>query len=519
MVERDEHRSVQLVSCYQIENEGRQMEYMLEMNHIDKSFPGVKALSDVTLKVKPGEVHVLLGENGAGKSTLVKILAGVYRKDAGEIILGGQKVDYSSTNEASKLGISMIYQELNMIPDLTVAENIFVNREYLKGWPKHVDWEKMNSEAAKALKKLNAKISPMQKVKELTTAQKQMVEIARAISADSRIIIMDEPTASLTENEIGELFKQIRLLSKEKVSIIYISHRLNEVKEIGDRVTVLRDGQYIGTRDIEEAETDDLIRMMVGREITQFFPKTVAKKGKEALRVEHVRRKNVLHDISFSVHEGEVLGFSGLIGSGRTELMRAIYGADTDVSGSVYVEGKKADISSPQMAVESGIALLAEDRKNLGAVLNFPIYQNITLASMDRFSANSIIDHKAERGRSQELFSMFNVKAPSIDTVTRSLSGGNQQKVLLAKWFCRDAKVIILDEPTRGIDVGSKVEIYEFINELAGQGKAVIMVSSDLPEVLAMSDRIAVMREGRLTGILDREEATQEKIMKMATLG
>lgn len=519
MVERDEHRSVQLVSCHQIENEGRQMEYMLEMNHIDKSFPGVKALSDVTLKVKPGEVHVLLGENGAGKSTLVKILAGVYRKDAGEIILGGQKVDYSSTNEASKLGISMIYQELNMIPDLTVAENIFVNREYLKGWPKHVDWQKMNSEAAKALKRLNAKISPMQKVKELTTAQKQMVEIARAISADSRIIIMDEPTASLTENEIGELFKQIRLLSKEKVSIIYISHRLNEVKEIGDRVTVLRDGQYIGTRDIEEAETDDLIRMMVGREITQFFPKTVAKKGKEALRVEHVRRKNVLHDISFSVHEGEVLGFSGLIGSGRTELMRAIYGADTDVSGSVYVEGKKADISSPKMAVESGIALLTEDRKNLGAVLNFPIYQNITLASMDRFSANSIIDHKAERGRSQELFSMFNVKAPSIDTVTRSLSGGNQQKVLLAKWFCRDAKVIILDEPTRGIDVGSKVEIYEFINELARQGKAVIMVSSDLPEVLAMSDRIAVMREGRLTGILDREEATQEKIMKLATLG
>jgi ABC-type sugar transport system ATPase subunit len=495
------------------------MEYMLEMNHIDKRFPGVQALSDVTLKVKPGEVHVLLGENGAGKSTLVKILAGVYRKDAGEIILGGQKVDYSSTNDASKLGISMIYQELNMIPDLTVAENIFINREHLKGWPKHIDWEKMNSEAAKALKKLNANISPTQKARRLTTAQKQMVEIARAISADSRIIIMDEPTASLTEKEIAELFRQIRLLSEENVSIIYISHRLNEVKEIGDRVTVLRDGQYIGTRDIKEADTDDLIQMMVGREITQFFPKCVAKKGKEALRVENLSRKNVLHDISFSVHEGEVLGFSGLIGSGRTELMRAIYGADGDVSGRVYVDGKEAKVSSPKLAVQNGIAFLTEDRKNLGAILSFPIYQNITLASMDQFSRNSVIDHQAERSRSEELFSMFNIKAPSIDTVTRSLSGGNQQKVLLARWFCRDAKIIILDEPTRGIDVGSKVEIYEFINELAGQGKAIIMVSSDLPEVLAMSDRIAVMREGRLTGILDREEATQEKIMKLATLG
>lgn len=495
------------------------MEYMLEMNHVHKKFPGVQALSDVTLKVKPGEVHVLLGENGAGKSTLMKILAGVYPKDSGEIILGGRKEEYSSTNEAARLGISMIYQELNMIPDLTVAENIFINREYLKGAPKHIDWEKMNSEAAKALDKLNANISPSRRVRELTTAQRQMVEIARSISANARIIIMDEPTASLTDNEIGELFKQIRLLREDGVSIIYISHRLNEVREIGDRVTVLRDGQFIATEEIKEVTTDELIRMMVGREISQFFPKYVAEKGQEALRVEGLSRRNVLHNISFTVHEGEVLGFSGLIGSGRTELMRAIYGADRNVIGTIFVGGKPVRITSPEMAVQKGIALLTEDRKNLGSILNFPVFQNITLASMDLFSRNSVIDHQAERRRSQELFDMFNVKAPSIDTIARSLSGGNQQKTLLARWFCRDPKVIILDEPTRGIDVGSKVEIYQFINELAKQGKAIIMVSSDLPEVLAMSDRIAVMREGRLTGILHREEATQEKIMKLATLG
>lgn len=493
------------------------MEYRLSMNNINKTFPGVQALSNVKLDLVPGEVHVLLGENGAGKSTLMKILAGVYPPDQGEILINGQKVVINNTGDAASLGISMIYQELNLIPDLTVVENIFINRELIQGWPGRYNWKEMNRQAGEILADLNLAIDPGNYIRDLSVAQQQMVEIVRSISSNSQIIIMDEPTAALAEQEITELFKQIKLLKEKTVSIIYISHRLPEVKEIGDRVTVLRDGKYVSTEDAKRVKTEQLIKMMVGRDIKEFFPKEDTEKGSEVLRVKNLNRKGVLEDISFSLRQGEVLGFAGLMGSGRTELMRAIFGADQGVEGKVYVKGTELVIDSPETAVKNGIALLTEDRKSSGLILNFAVYQNISLATLEKYAPGGVIDQKREKKRSGELVAALKIKTPGLETVVNSLSGGNQQKVILARWLCRNAEIIILDEPTRGIDVGAKVEIYQLINQLTKQGKAVIMVSSDLPEILAMSDRIAVMYEGKLNGILSREEAGPEKIMQLAT--
>lgn len=493
------------------------MEYRLSMNNINKTFPGVQALSNVKLDLVPGEVHVLLGENGAGKSTLMKILAGVYPPDQGEILINGQKVVINNTGDAASLGISMIYQELNLIPDLTVVENIFINRELIQGWPGRYNWKEMNRQAGEILADLNLAIDPGNYIRDLSVAQQQMVEIVRSISSNSQIIIMDEPTAALAEQEITELFKQIKLLKEKTVSIIYISHRLPEVKEIGDRVTVLRDGKYVSTEDAKRVKTEQLIKMMVGRDIKEFFPKEDTEKGSEVLRVKNLKRKGVLDDISFSLQQGEVLGFAGLMGSGRTELMRAIFGADQGVEGKIYVKGTELVIDSPETAVKNGIALLTEDRKSSGLILNFAVYQNISLATLEKYAPRGVIDQKRERKRAGELVAALKIKTPGLETVVNSLSGGNQQKVILARWLYRNAEIIILDEPTRGIDVGAKVEIYQLINQLTKQGKAVIMVSSDLPEILAMSDRIAVMYEGKLNGILSREEAGPEKIMQLAT--
>ncbi|MCG8514396.1 MAG: sugar ABC transporter ATP-binding protein [Halanaerobiales bacterium] len=493
------------------------MEYRLSMNKINKTFPGVQALSNVKLDLVPGEVHVLLGENGAGKSTLMKILAGVYPPDQGEILINGQKVVINNTGDAASLGISMIYQELNLIPDLTVVENIFINRELIQGWPGRYNWKEMNRQAGEILADLNLAIDPGNYIRDLSVAQQQMVEIVRSISSNSKIIIMDEPTAALAEQEITELFKQIKLLKEKTVSIIYISHRLPEVKEIGDRVTVLRDGKYVSTEDAKRVKTEQLIKMMVGRDIKEFFPKEDTEKGSEVLRVKNLKRKGVLDDISFSLQQGEVLGFAGLMGSGRTELMRAIFGADQGVEGKIYVKGTELVIDSPETAVKNGIALLTEDRKSSGLILNFAVYQNISLATLEKYAPRGVIDQKRERKRAGELVVALKIKTPGLETVVNSLSGGNQQKVILARWLYRNAEIIILDEPTRGIDVGAKVEIYQLINQLTKQGKAVIMVSSDLPEILAMSDRIAVMYEGKLNGILSREEAGPEKIMQLAT--
>ncbi len=493
------------------------MEYRLSMNNINKTFPGVQALSNVKLDLVPGEVHVLLGENGAGKSTLMKILAGVYPPDQGEILINGQKVVINNTGDAASLGISMIYQELNLIPDLTVVENIFINRELIQGWPGRYNWKEMNRQAGEILADLNLAIDPGNYIRDLSVAQQQMVEIVRSISSNSQILIMDEPTAALAEQEITELFKQIKLLKEKTVSIIYISHRLPEVKEIGDRVTVLRDGKYVSTEDAKRVKTEQLIKMMVGRDIKEFFPKEDTEKGSEVLRVKNLKRKGVLDDISFSLQQGEVLGFAGLMGSGRTELMRAIFGADQGVEGKVYVKGTELVIDSPETAVKNGIALLTEDRKSSGLILNFAVYQNISLATLEKYAPRGVIDQKREKKRAGELVAALKIKTPGLETVVNSLSGGNQQKVILARWLYRNAEIIILDEPTRGIDVGAKVEIYQLINQLTKQGKAVIMVSSDLPEILAMSDRIAVMYEGKLNGILSREEAGPEKIMQLAT--
>ena len=491
---------------------------LLRMRGITKIFPGVVALDGVDFDLNEGEVHVLLGENGAGKSTLMKILAGIYSADQGEILIHGKPVVFQNAKDAAEHGISIIHQEFNLIPHLSVAENIFIGREPIKGWPARIDFEQMNAATAEILRSFNLDLKPTDIVGELSVAMRQMVEIARAISTKSKIIIMDEPTAAITEQEIAELFSHIEQLKEQGVGIIYISHRLSEVLEIGDRVSVLRDGKYVGTRNAKETDTDELIRMMVGREITTFYPKESVEIGEEILASD-VSRPGYLKDISFSVRRGEVLGVAGLMGSGRTELMRAIFGADRGVSGQLFINGREIDLAnhSPEKSVKSGLAFLTEDRKGSGLLLNLAVHVNLTLAGLGRLTRFGVIDKRAETDASLDLVKLLDIKTPSIGTSVNSLSGGNQQKVILARWLFNNADIIILDEPTRGIDVGAKVEIYSIINELVSEGKAVIMVSSDLPEVLSLSDRIMVLCQGTLAGIVERDEASQERIMELAT--
>ena len=491
---------------------------ILTMKGIDKSFPGVHALDHVDLELRKGEVHALMGENGAGKSTLMKVLTGIYHKDSGTITYEGREVEFSNPREAQDAGIVIVHQELNMLGHLTVAQNIFIGREYMKG--KLIDDKKMNEEARKLFDQLGIDIDPTETMSRLTVGKQQMCEIAKAISHEAKVIVFDEPSAALTEAEIEELFKIIRDLRNKQMGIIYISHRMDEIKVITDRVTVMRDGGYVGTLITKDCTKDDIINMMVGRVIYE-DPKTesaVAKDAPVVLKVEHLNAGRMVKDVSFELRKGEILGFSGLMGAGRTETMRALFGADPKQSGDIYVNGEKIEVRTPQDAVRHGIGYLSEDRKRYGIVVDKSVAENSTMASLENYMKGMFIDKKKENDAAQKYVDLLRTKTPGVDQLVVNLSGGNQQKVVIAKWLVRNCDILIFDEPTRGIDVGAKSEIYQLMNELVEEGKSIIMVSSEMTEILRMSDRIVVMCEGRKTGELGIEEATQERIMHAATL-
>ena len=495
---------------------------ILTMKGIDKSFPGVHALDHVDLEVRRGEVHALMGENGAGKSTLMKVLTGIYKKDSGTITYEGKEVEFQNTREAQDAGVVIVHQELNMIGDLTVAQNIFIGREPKKGI--RIDDKKMIEDSRALFDELHIDINPREKMNELTVGKQQMCEIAKAISHNAKLIIFDEPSAALTEKEIADLFNIIRDLRKKNLGIVYISHRMDEIKVITDRVTVMRDGCYVGTLVTKDCTKEDIINMMVGRVIYE-EPKTHSMVPKDApvvLKVENLNAGRMVQDVSFELRKGEILGFSGLMGAGRTETARAIFGADPKQSGKISVMGKdgqlhEVTINSPQDAVKAGIGYLSEDRKRYGIVVEKSITENSTLASMENFCNGPFINKAKEKKAAEKYIKELATKTPSADQLVVNLSGGNQQKVVIAKWLVRNSDILIFDEPTRGIDVGAKNEIYKLMNKLISEGKSIIMISSEMTEILRMSDRIVIMCEGRKTGELMIEEATQERIMDKAT--
>lgn len=494
-------------------------ETVLEMKNITKRFPGVVALDHAQLTLKKGEVHVLLGENGAGKSTLIKIITGAYTADEGEIFLDGQPVKIESPLHAQKLGISAVYQEFNLIPELDAAKNIFLGKELMVGHTMQLDSREMYRRSEEYLREIGANINPKVPIKSLGVASQQMVEIAKAISSDCRILILDEPTAVLTNQEIEKLFETIDVLKKRGVAIVFISHRLEEINRIGDKVTVMRDGSYISTVDVEKGrlDVDYLVKLMVGREITNKFPKEIVPIGEEILKVENLNRKGVLKNITFSLHRGEILGIGGLVGAGRTEVVKAIFGADPIDSGEITVFGKKAVIKQPLDAIRRGIGLVPESRKTEGLNLGMTIKDNIIMTSVGKISKFGIINKEKRKSIPMQLQKELRIVAPTINQYVGNLSGGNQQKVVLGKWIASNSKIVFFDEPTRGIDVGAKVEVYQLMNKLVQEGAGIIMISSELPELLAMSDRIIVMHEGHITGELSREEADQEKVLKLAS--
>ena len=491
-------------------------EHILELKHISKSFSGVEVLHEVSFELWPGEVHALLGENGAGKSTLVKIMTGVHQPDKGEILLNGEPVHFSDARESRQAGIAAIYQELTLFPDLDVAENIFVGRQPI-GLGRRVDWRKLYAEAGKLLESLGVKLDLKQKARNLSIAQQQMVEIARAFSIKARILIMDEPTSSLTLSEVADLFRLVRRLRAEGTAIIFISHRLEELFEIGDRVTVLRDGSYVGTQLMKDITRDDLIRMMVGRTITNLFPKQDVRAGEVVLKVENLARAGSFQDVSFELRRGEILGMAGLVGAGRTNVARALFGVEPPTEGRLQVDGREVVITSPQQAIELGLAYVPEDRQLHGLIPAMDITSNISLPRLNQYARMGWLQDKSELKSSYEAARQMEVRANNIWQLTRELSGGNQQKVVLAKWLSTKPHILILDEPTRGIDVGTKAAVHELMSKLAAEGMAILMISSELPEILGMSDRIIVMREGHVTGQYARAEATQEKIISAAT--
>ncbi|HDQ0381339.1 TPA: sugar ABC transporter ATP-binding protein [Escherichia coli] len=495
-------------------------ETFLQMKHITKRFPGVLALNDVQFSLRRGEVHALLGENGAGKSTLMKILSGVYQPDEGEIIFEDKPVSFSDPLSAQNVGITIIHQEFNLFPELTVEENIFIGREFCKKNRWRLDEKQQRQATIEILQKLNLAIKPDTLVADLTVAQQQMVEIAKAISVNARILIMDEPTAALTETEIESLFRVTRLLKEQGTGIVYISHRLEELALIADRATVMRDGQYISTVDYECVKISDLIAMMVGRDLGNIYPRREALQQRiPVLEVNGLTRKGVLNDINFTLYRGEILGFAGLMGAGRTELARAILGADSIDSGTLKLNGKETVIKDISDAIQQGISYLTEDRKKEGLALNLSVERNIMLGNYPEYSDRfGNVDSRRCQQTSEEQVKALRIKTPNLEQAALNLSGGNQQKIIIARWVCKDTDILIFDEPTRGIDVGAKLEIYELMNRLVAKGKSIIMISSELPEVLGMCDRILVMRSGRITGELSAKEATQEKIMQYATL-
>mgnify|MGYP005837837509 CR=1 FL=1 len=504
---------------------------VLQVKGVSKAFPGVQALQDVDFEVHPGEVVALLGENGAGKSTLMKILAGAYRKDTGQIFINGQEIEPTSPHHAQELGISIIYQEFNLTPNQTVAANIFIGREPRRpgplGWFNWIDRRRMEAEAQRLLDVVGAHVRPTALIRSLPVAERQLVEIAKALSFDARVIIMDEPTSALGREETETLFRIVRDLKAQGRAVIFITHRLIEVFEICDRVVVLRDGQYVGTLPISEAMRvegaardeayAEIIRLMVGRSLNQMYQKEAAEIADVVLRVEGLSRQGVVQDVSFELRRGEILGFAGLVGAGRTETARLLFGADPKDAGRIWIEGQEVHIHSPEDAIRAGINLVPEDRGNQGLVLLLSVFKNEVLPTLNRFSRAGWLDRAAMQQAAQDYVDRLRIRTPGLEQKVMLLSGGNQQKVVLAKWLILAPKVLIMDEPTRGIDVGAKSEIYALMSQLARAGMGIIMISSELPEILAMSDRVLVMCEGRVTGVLDRAEATQETIMTYAT--
>ena len=486
---------------------------ILKMTNIIKEFPGVKALDGVNLELYEGKVMALMGENGAGKSTLMKILSGVYKKDGGQIFYNGVEEDIKGPKDATKKGIAIIHQELNLIKDLSIGENIFLGREFKKGF--RVDFNKLHEEGDKLLKKLNVNRSSRDLVEKLSLGEQQMVEIAKALSLDAKIIIMDEPTDALTDKETESLFNVINELKNEGKALVYISHRLKEIFEICDYITVLRDGKYVGSESLDNLDEDKMIEMMVGRKLTDQFPRLDTKKGDTVLKVENLCNEYI-EDVSFEVKAGEILGISGLMGAGRTELAKTIYGHFRKTNGKIYVKNREINNKSAKDGLKNRIAYVSEDRKGDGLILDLSVKENMAISSLNRMSSFFKIDKKKELARVQDYIGRMRIKTPSENQLVRNLSGGNQQKIAIAKALMTHPDVLILDEPTRGVDVGAKKEIYDLINEFKSQGKAVIMISSEMPEILGLSDRILVLSQGRITGEFDIESATQEAILKCA---
>lgn len=489
-------------------------EFVLEMNHIAKSFPGVKVLDDVTLRIRPGEVHALMGENGAGKSTLMKILMGIYTADAGELVFDGQPFTVRNPRDAMDRGIAMIHQELNPILDMQVYENIYIGREKKRGML--VDQKTMQKETAALLQKLGIDISATAYMRDLSVAQCQLIEIVKAISIEAKVIVMDEPTSAITDREVDTLFTQIRRLRSEGVAIIYISHKMDEIFKICDTITVLRDGKFIGTDAAAHMTSEQLIRMMVGRDITEVFPKADAQIGETLLEVRGLSMGSRVRNVSFTLRRGEVLGIAGLVGAGRSELVETIFGMRRKSAGDILIGGKPVKLDTPAHAIAHKLALITEDRKFTGLNLDGSVAENITLVELKRLFPSGLIDHAKEKSIANRYIEELSIKTPGPEQLVANLSGGNQQKVVIAKWLVTEPDIIILDEPTRGIDVGAKRDIYLLIGEMVQAGKAVIVISSEIPEVMGLADRIIVMAEGRLTGEVERSAFSQERIMTYA---
>lgn len=492
-------------------------EYVLELRNCTKTFPGVIALSDMQLAVKPGEIHGLIGENGAGKSTLIKVLMGVHQADRGEIYVDGEKKEFHTTNDAAAAGIACVYQELNIEKLLSITDNIFINK-WIKGKFGLLDYKTMTERAKEVMASLGQDVDPNRAAGTYGMGVQQMIEIAKAVLIDAKVIIMDEPTSSLGEKEASQLMETCRELKSRGVGILFVSHKLEELFELCDRVTVIRDGKYVDTRDIGDWDNDSLIAAMVGRTLDNLYPKVFGTKGEAALKVEHLVEGGVLDDVSFEAYNGQILGFAGLVGAGRTETMRAIFGADPIDSGKIYVHGKETSIKSPSDAIKAGIAFLTEDRKGQGLCLEQPIRTNVILANLKGFSNGIFLHEKRIEDAAQDNIRSLRIKTPSSAELVTQLSGGNQQKVVIGKWINTEADIYIFDEPTRGIDVGAKVEVYNVMNDLVKEGKCVIMVSSELAEILGMCDRAIVMRGGRIMGEAQRDDENwnQESLMKAA---
>jgi ribose transport system ATP-binding protein len=491
----------------------------LQMQGISKAFPGVQALKDVSFQVNRGEIHALVGENGAGKTTLMKILTGALPSDEGSVSLAGTPVQINSPADAQRLGISMIHQELSLVPNLTVGQNIYLGREPQARMPGFIDWPKLYTDAQNLLERLNVNVNARTEVADLSIAQQQMVEVAKALSLNADLIAMDEPTSSLTDRETEVLFEFMNKFKEQGLSLIFISHRLEEVFEISDRVTVLRDGALIGTKAIDQLDEAKVVQMMVGRELGEMYPKAVLQRGDIVLETTNLQDGRELHGVSLKLYSGEILGIAGLAGAGRTALAETIFGVRTAVRGQVKINNTSAKINSPSEAIQLGMGLVPEDRKQQGLFLNMTVRQNIVLSALDKLTKWSFINFNKADKLADEFVKKLDIRTPSLRQVIRNLSGGNQQKAVIARWLTLNPRVLILDEPTRGIDVGTKAEIHALMDELAQSGVGVLMISSDLPEVLGVSDRILVMREGRLVGEFTRDQATQDKIMHAATGG